>query len=70
MSNAGRPCKYTEPMKTIAFRIPESLAIMAQGKAMAEGKTLSEVIREALERYTNTVGFDKEKYDREHGIME
>lgn len=71
MSNAGRPCKYTERMKTISLRVPESLYIMALGKGMArirEDITFSELVRHLLEEYTGTAGFDPESIDKELGV--
>ena len=71
--SAGRPCKYEERMKAVSLRLPESLYIMAMGKAMAQKKTsitFSELVRDLLEEYTGTVGFDKEAYDKENGISD
>lgn len=69
--SAGRPCKYEERMKAVSLRLPESLFLMALGKAMAQKSpdiTFSELVRHLLEEYTGTVGFDKEAYDKENGI--
>lgn len=67
----GRPCKYEARMKTISMRVPEDLYIMALGKARArvrEDISFSELIRNLLEEYTGTVGFDPEQIDKELGI--
>ena len=71
--SAGRPCKYEERMKSVSLRLPESLYIMALGKAMAQKKndiTFSELVRDLLEEYTHTEGFDKEAYDKEKGTSD
>lgn len=36
-----------------AFRIPEKLYAEAKAKAEAEGRSLSDVVRDLLERYLN-----------------
>ncbi|WP_213816205.1 ribbon-helix-helix protein, CopG family [Glaciihabitans sp. dw_435] len=36
-----------------SFRIPEDLYRAAQEKAIAEGRTVTDVVREALERYVD-----------------
>jgi hypothetical protein len=44
---------------------------MALGKAMAQKRpdiTFSELVRDLLEEYTGTVGFDKEAYNKENDI--
>lgn len=68
MSNAGRPAKYGERMKAVSLRIPESLYLLALGKAMAQKSpdiTFSELVRHLLEEYTGTTGFDPKQIDKE-----
>lgn len=48
---AGRPPKYGEPMTTRTIRVPDRLWRQAAARAEANGKTLSEIIRSALEDY-------------------
>ena len=50
-TGAGRPALYGHPMKKVQVLIPEDLHQRATEKALSEGKSLSEVIREILITY-------------------
>lgn len=47
----GRPPLDTGTSPQLTFRIPESLRRAVDDRAASEGKTVSEVAREALEQY-------------------
>ena len=49
--SAGRPPKYGDPMVIRAVRVPENLWKQASERAEANNKTLSDIIRNALENY-------------------
>lgn len=54
---AGRP-SLTAPGQhspQVSFRVPEALRAAAQGRARAEGKTVSALAREAFEQYLKQV---------------
>lgn len=40
----------------VSFRVPEQVRRRAEQRARAEGRSVSEVAREALERYLNSTG--------------
>lgn len=48
---AGRPPKYGEPMTTRTIRVPDKLWKQVAEKAAENNKTVSDVIRDALETY-------------------
>jgi len=47
----GRPSLAEGESPRISYRVPASLFEAASAKAKAEGRTLSELAREALQRY-------------------
>lgn len=47
----GRPSLDKGVSPRIGYRVPPSLYARAKKKAKAEGRTVSEIAREALERY-------------------
>lgn len=50
-TGAGRPSLYGKRMKKVQVLIPEDMHQKATEKALREGKSLSEVIREILSSY-------------------
>ena len=49
----GRPSLGKGVSPRISYRVPERLYSRARAKAKKEGRTLSELAREALERYVS-----------------
>ena len=48
----GRPSlSGQEPSPIVGFRIPEQLRILVEERAKEEGRSISELAREALQRY-------------------